>query len=59
MKYFQFGLFPFSLPCSNSPCLEQAEDTTQFFLLILLAFVQRFFQLPYNITQNINGIFLP
>lgn len=59
MKYFQFGFFPFFLPNSHSPLLEQAEDKPQFFLLIFLAFVQHFFQHPYNTTQKINGIFLP
>lgn len=54
MKYFQFGFFPFFLPSSHSPLLERAEDKPQFFLLI---FVQHFFQLPYNTTQKINGIF--
>lgn len=52
MKYFQFGFFPFFLPSSHSPLLERAEDKPQFFLLIFLAFVQHFFQLPYNTTQK-------
>lgn len=55
---FSLGFSTSLSPCSHLPLLEQAEDKTQFFLLIFLAFVQPFFQLPCNTIQNINGIFL-
>lgn len=57
MKYFQFGFFPFSFPCSHSALLEQKTKhnfSSQYFFLLFSIF----FHLPCNTTQNINGIFL-